>query len=131
VNDQTFEPFVIFPETAQPLVTTSHRADPEDRAWSTFSLSNLFSGVSENREQNGKKTPVWKITVNEAITFTGTIVSICGFVVQFISLRGIHWSASVAQLGTTVIITILKAAVRRNLAKNLKALPLVPGHKLD
>ncbi|KAK4113209.1 hypothetical protein N656DRAFT_708131, partial [Canariomyces notabilis] len=115
VNDQAFLSFAIFPETAQPLVTTSHRAS--ERTILGFCKHFIM--------------PALVVNVREAITVAGTMVSICGFVVQFIGLRGMHWSASVAQLGATIVMTSLRAAVRRNLAKNPKALPLVRDHELD
>ncbi|KAL2198382.1 hypothetical protein P885DRAFT_33150, partial [Corynascus similis CBS 632.67] len=61
----------------------------------------------------------------------GTRESICGYIVQFTGLRGMHWSASVAQLGATILMTILRAWVRRNLAGRPRALPIVSGHELD
>ncbi|KAK4100393.1 hypothetical protein N658DRAFT_507906 [Parathielavia hyrcaniae] len=103
VNDQAFQSFAIFPETAQPLITTSHRAREESLP----------------------------CKVREAITTVGTLVGICGFVVQFVGLRGMHWSTSAAQLSATVVVTTLRAAVRRKLAKKPKAVPLVRGHELD
>ena len=97
VNDQAFEPFAVFPESAQLLVTTSRRAREPKHVAATI----------------------------------GTMVSICGFVAQFVGLRGMHWSAPLAQLGATVVMTILRTWVRRNLAKPLRSQPLVPGHEMD
>ncbi|KAK3346333.1 hypothetical protein B0T25DRAFT_461123, partial [Lasiosphaeria hispida] len=113
VNDQDFKPFAIFPQDAQALVTTSHRASGQqgpDRA-------------TENKFQES--------ITQESITVAGVLASICGFIIQFTGLRGMHWSASVAQLAAIIIMTILRAWVRRNLAKNPKAFPLVAGHELD
>ncbi|KAL8365070.1 hypothetical protein RB595_004064 [Gaeumannomyces hyphopodioides] len=110
VNDQAFEPFAIFPPKPQPLITTSHRASPQKQEIRVGGLG---------------------IKVGELVTVVGVFVSISGFIVQFTGLRAMHWSASVTQLGATVLMTILRAWVRRNLAENPKALPLVPGHELD
>ncbi|RYP50204.1 hypothetical protein DL768_004225 [Monosporascus sp. mg162] len=118
VNDQAFKYFAIFPTNAQALVTTSQRLkgpDEED------------SGQGDpDREDSGQEDPV-----QEIIAVTATMVSVCGFIVQFTGLRGMNWSASVAHLGATVLMTVLRAWVRRNLAGNPKALPLVSGHELD
>lgn len=62
---------------------------------------------------------------------TGSMVSLCGFIVQFIGLRGMHWSASVAQLGATIAMTILRGCIRRNLAKSPACQPLLRGHEMD
>src|SRR5690606_31384917 len=53
------------------------------------------------------------------------------FVVQFVGLRGMHWSASVVQLGAIAIMAVLRALVRRSLAKNPKSRALLPGYELD
>lgn len=58
------------------------------------------------------------------------MIGICDFIVQFIGLRGMHWSASAAQFGATGVMTI-KAFVRRDLAKSPKSQSLLSGHELD
>ncbi len=99
VNDQAFESFAIFPPDAQSLVTTSQRADSEGPA------------------------PHYGIKA-----IAGTFVSLCGFVTQFIGLRGMHWSATIAQLIATVIMAALRSWVRRDLAKNPQCEPLQQKH---
>jgi len=47
-----------------------------------------------------------------------TAVSITGFILQFIGLRALHWSATIAQLGVTSLMTGVRAYVRRALASN-------------
>ncbi|RYP91054.1 hypothetical protein DL770_002827 [Monosporascus sp. CRB-9-2] len=123
VNDQAFKSFAIFPSSAQALVTTSQRLkDPGEED----------SGQEDpGQEDPGQEDPVQEDPVQEIVAVTATMISICGFIVQFTGLRGMHWSASVAQLGATVLMTVLRAWVRRNLAGNPKALPLVSGHELD
>jgi hypothetical protein len=115
VNDQAFDSFAIFPETPQPLVTTSHRAE-------SF----------EARDTKKTKTGLALFrNVREAITLSGTVISLCGFVVQFTGLRGMHWSVSIAQLVAILIMTILRAIIRRHLANHPKAESLVPDYELD
>ncbi|KAI5787309.1 hypothetical protein EDC01DRAFT_617754, partial [Geopyxis carbonaria] len=45
-------------------------------------------------------------------TIIGTVLGGCGFIVQFVGLRGMHWSATIAQLSATLVMTILRALVR-------------------
>ncbi|KAK3376271.1 hypothetical protein B0T24DRAFT_648286 [Lasiosphaeria ovina] len=61
----------------------------------------------------------------------GTIISICGFLVQFVGLRGMHWSASIAQLGATLVMTVLRTLVRRRLAEPLLARRLSSGYEIE
>lgn len=63
-------------------------------------------------------------------TVLGTVIGLCGFVVQFVRLRGIHFSASIAQLIAVVIMTCLRAWVRRGLATPPQYTPLPSGFKL-
>ena len=60
-----------------------------------------------------------------------TTVALCGFVLQFVGLRGMHWSASVAQLGAVLVMVGVKAWVRRGLADSPAFEPLPSGFELD
>jgi ankyrin repeat protein len=61
----------------------------------------------------------------------GTTLGVIGFITQFVGLRGMHWSATIAQLIATLLMTILRAWVRRGLATCPKTWELTPGHELD
>jgi len=67
----------------------------------------------------------------EALAVGGTFVDLSDFVVQFVGLRGMHWSASIAQLIAIAIMIALRASVRRNLAELPKSQPFLPGHEMD
>ncbi|KAK4097975.1 hypothetical protein N658DRAFT_254423 [Parathielavia hyrcaniae] len=56
----------------------------------------------------------------------GTSLAVTGFVVQFIGLRGLHWSAAVVQLGVTLIMTVIRAIVRRGLSSEVASIALRP-----
>ena len=109
VNDQTFEPFAIFPPNDSAIITTSNRASE------ALDLNHGKLGVSTTR----------------VTTVIGASLSLCGFLAQYTGLHGLHWSASVTQLGATLAMAALRAWVRRNLANSPKALPLVANHELD
>ncbi|RYP73985.1 hypothetical protein DL771_003296 [Monosporascus sp. 5C6A] len=145
VNDQAFESFAVFPEDPQALVTTSHRASRRrlEDLWLTKSFGKAKDPeettpepeeTSPEQPQKPPKKPsarLLEFEVEEVMAVTGTMLGICGFIVQFIGLRGMHWSASVAQLGATIVMTVLRASIRRNLAKNPKSHPLLSGHEID
>ena len=111
VNDQAFKPFAVFPDTAQTILTTSQRQNP-------------------NRRKSGHEMEkaVWN---EEVKAVTAIMVCLCGYIVQFIGLRGMHWSASIAQLGAIGVMTVLRAWVRRNIAQLPMAQPLTPEYELD
>lgn len=60
-----------------------------------------------------------------------TMLSLVGFVLQLIDLRGFYWSASVAQLGAIVLMAVLIATVRRGFSDTLRSENLTPSHELD
>jgi hypothetical protein len=105
-NDQVFKSSAIFPGQAQPVITTSQR-----------------------REDSPQR--LLGMTLEEAKTVIGTFTSICRYFVQFIGLRAMHWSASAAQFGAIVVMAVLGALVRRNVAQPPKAQNLLPGHEMD
>lgn len=64
-------------------------------------------------------------------TVIGTAVTLNGFILQFIGLRGMHWSTSIAQLGAVFVMVLFKAWLRRRLARPPHAKELAPGFELD
>ncbi|KAK4144085.1 ankyrin repeat-containing domain protein [Dichotomopilus funicola] len=105
VNDQTFESFAIFPRQPQTIITTSQRKDTH--------------GSSPT------------LVLGETIAVIGATISLCGFVAQFVGLRGMHWSSSIAQLIAVALMVGLRAWVRRNLAQLPASQRLLSGHELD
>lgn len=110
VNDQSFKSFAIFPTKAQHAIVTSQRSKQERNL--TFEESSAG------------------ITV-EVATLVATVITICGFVLQFVGLRGMTWIVSIAQLAAILIMAVLRSLVRRNLAERLKSQPLPREHELD
>lgn len=64
-----------------------------------------------------------------SLAATATIVAVVGFIAQFIGLRALHWSATIVQLGVTLIMTGIRAYVRRGLATNPICSRILDGHE--
>ncbi|RYP78372.1 hypothetical protein DL771_000557 [Monosporascus sp. 5C6A] len=126
VNDQSFEPSAVFAESPRTLITTSRRARNRDA--NKGESSETGQGSEEEAKRGGGAE---SSLVLELKTIAGTMISILGFIVQFIGLRGMHWSASMAQLGAVLLMTVLRAWVRRGLAKPPISQPLPSGYELD
>ncbi|KAH7084761.1 hypothetical protein BKA63DRAFT_2219 [Paraphoma chrysanthemicola] len=61
---------------------------------------------------------------------TATLTAVVGFVIQFVGLRALHWSATVYQLGIMLMLTIVRSLVRRGLAVDPFFYPLLDGFEL-
>lgn len=113
VNDQSFDSFAILAKDPRQIITTSRRTDSQPEVNDSYS--------------EGEDVPErFKI-----LTTIGTMLGLCGFVIQFVGLRGMHWSATISQLAAMLVMTILRAWVRRGLANRPKTLRLPLGHEID
>ncbi|KAK1242983.1 hypothetical protein MKX08_005795 [Trichoderma sp. CBMAI-0020] len=108
VGDQEFKSFALFTGEDQPRIITSSRVAQDQTA---AGRDTLFSLVFK--------------------TVAGAIISLIGFLAQFIGTRGMHWSASIASLIAISIMTALRAWVRRRLTTPILSEPLIPGFELD
>jgi ankyrin repeat protein len=120
VSDQVFESCMVYAKDDRQIITTSRRmkrrndANPTDK--------------NEDAHSAGYNDPSAFL---QLVTISGTAVALCGFVLQFVGLRGMHWSASVAQLGAVIVMVTVKAWVRRGLARSPAFEPLPSGFELD
>ncbi|KAF6818641.1 ankyrin repeat protein [Colletotrichum plurivorum] len=105
VSDQQFESKAIFPEKKRNQFVISARAIGEEE-------TSLFRWL-------------------QILSFFGVFISLAGSVCQFTGLRGMHWTASIAQLGVVALATFVRAVVRRALTHDIKQQTLMPGYELD
>lgn len=111
VSDQVFNSYVIFAKDKRHLITTSRRNDLQPQS-------------DEHEAGSGSRRV-------EYATVAAVLLSFGGFMLQFIGLRGMHWTVSVAQLGATLLMTALRAFVRRGLAEQPHTHKLPEGHEID
>lgn len=60
-----------------------------------------------------------------------TFITIIGYIIQFVGLRALHWSATIIQLGVTLAMTCCRAWVRRGLASQPTCVPLEDTHEAE
>ncbi|CAM1508997.1 Fc.00g027360.m01.CDS01 [Cosmosporella sp. VM-42] len=144
VSDQDFDSFAIFAKGDRNFITTSRRVDNQDglehsaggKGESTASLDQ-----HEEKEEtalapaskaffSNPTVLAFKDNVLDKAVF-GTLISLCGYIVQFSGLRGMHWSATIVQLGAVLVMTSLRAWVRRGLATPPMCQPLDSEFELD
>jgi len=161
VNDQVFDSFAVFAEHDRSIIITSRRSGKSNDSESSqmafeggSRTPKMLAGKKNNGFANAKdiSNPIERDQDNTSLnttkqhkethqqgraisleykTVVGVMVSLCGFVVQFIGLRGMHWSASIAQLGAVFFMAILRSYVRRGLARPPKSQPLSSKFELD
>lgn len=113
VAEQVFRPFAIYPTRKRKYITMSRRNIRENVQ------ENLTTGHSEKDVADTKeKDEQTRERILENVTFTGALISLVGFIGQFIGMRGLNWTASVLQLGITIVVTIIRVIVRRGLGKS-------------
>ncbi|RBA14320.1 hypothetical protein FPRO05_03112 [Fusarium proliferatum] len=108
VGDQVFKSFGIFSDEPRKEVVTS-RPD----------ISTVASEATEEHSVQFSKTTL------------GAFLGISGYIVQFVGLRDMHWSVSIVQLGAVVLMTAVRAAIRRGLAVPPRAQSLSQDFELE
>lgn len=66
-----------------------------------------------------------------AWVLAGVILGVAGFVVQFVGLRAMEWTVSIAQLVATAIMIVVRAWVRRGVTKEPRTEQLSTGFELE
>lgn len=107
VNDQVFYSHAIFAKNKRSIVMTSRRNDK-------FTNPKYFDSQAY-----------------EYGTTAASLLSLVGFIVQFMGLRGMHWSIPVAQVTATIIMTSLRAVVRRGLSECPYSQQLPAEYEMD
>ncbi|CAF3624587.1 unnamed protein product [Fusarium graminearum] len=120
VSDQVFNSHMVYAKDDRQTITKSRRSNRhgKDKSNTTHTGSTAPGGDDPS-------------TFLNVVTITGTGITLCGFVIHFVGLRGMHWSASIAQLGAILVMVCVKAWVRRGLAKSPEREPLPSGFELD
>ncbi|KAF4857780.1 Ankyrin repeat, PH and SEC7 domain containing protein secG [Colletotrichum siamense] len=133
VSDQVFESFAVYATDDQEFITTSRRSQSHEVEQFQSTKDDEDSKPLGAKSQSNHPSISAKgasITL-QVKTVLGTMTCLTGFILQFVGLRGLHWSASIAQLGAVFLMVCLKAWVRRGLATPPNAISLTPGYELD
>ena len=129
VSDQKFDSHVIFgPNKSGPRGGTGILTSRRD--------AKTESDSTNRRTSLPRRQPWWKMkaiasTRREFLTILGVFFGLAGFVLQFQGLRGMNWSASIAQLVCILLMTIWRASVRRGLIAIPVAQQVLEDHEMD
>lgn len=138
VSDQVFKSTALHPQRQRSVITTScrRRVESQDDRRQGFSkivheIGAMLGGMLPRCLSNlVVHKPSDELGLN-TLTIFSTSISLVGFILQFMGLRGMHWSASVFQLGAVGIMTLLKVIIRRGYADPLISQNLVSKYELD
>jgi len=141
VNDQVFDSYAIFAHGSRNSVLTSRLAtdalgnqlksvEAAPPAAKTTVAHTPHTGISPTPAADTSYPPTAS-NFMQTLAVAGTLISVTGFVTQFTGLRGMHWSATIAQLIATLIMTIVRAWIRRGLAQRPRTDRTPQGHELD
>ncbi|SCN86299.1 uncharacterized protein FFB20_07600 [Fusarium fujikuroi] len=136
VSDQVFGSFALYPQRCPQVIVTSQRdsttksnrgRDPESSAVNNADSTSSQSEETENEisSSDSESGPAFNLTV------IATAICLAGFIIQFIGLRAMHWSASVGQLIAVIIMTILRALVRVGFIAPIEYFKLRDKFELD
>lgn len=142
VSDQVFKPYAIYPTSKRERITMSRRNPKLDNQFTirnrttrhqatkvqAIKEGNTNDGSTGDQKTTGAQSLDWPL---QFITFLGALISLVGFISQFIGMRGLNWTASIVQLGITVVVTILRVIVRRGLGKSPFQERLKPKYELE
>jgi len=120
VNDQQFSSYIIRRDQGQSMLRTK--------------FPRLFQQRHTNTQHplmTSHRAAIEKIQNQATLTFIAIMLSLIGFFLQFIGLRGLNWSVTIAQLVSVIIMTLLRAIVRRNMAYDIPSDQLESDHELD
>ena len=136
VSDQSFESYVMFGKYdsgPRNWIRTSRRVDNDDQKQDDNERTNLPAELEDESHSSNFSTWAKNIYSNstEAFTLLGVFLGLCGFILQFQGLRGMNWSASIAQLVCIFLMTIWRAWIRRGLIANPVPNKLHEHHEMD
>ncbi|EPE33339.1 Ankyrin repeat-containing protein [Glarea lozoyensis ATCC 20868] len=118
VSDQSFDSFMLMAKGKKKTVLTSCRNnDP---------LSH------DDAQETGKVEGSTDVSTSlNILCIISTFASITGFILQFEGFRGISWACSIAQLVAIIIMTILRAIIRRGMLDSPATEKITPDYEID
>lgn len=112
MGDQNFGSYILINETQDHQIRTS-------RISSGSKVSNLqFPLDAEQTEaiQDVCVRRAYQDARKKKVIRLGVLLSLSGFICQFVGPRALHWSATITQLAITLIMTMMRAQVRRGIS---------------
>jgi hypothetical protein len=127
VGDSSFDSFLIMAKGSRTRILNSRRGD-ESAEPKTKEISD-DSSYTDNEKKKGFHHDFG--TILHYLVVIGVFTGLSGFVLQFEGFRGLSWSCSIAQLVAILIMTTLRAVVRRGLLRKPYTKQIPFEHEMD
>ncbi|KAK5654305.1 hypothetical protein OQA88_7483 [Cercophora sp. LCS_1] len=127
VNDQTFRPYAIL-EGKRLRVITSSRRNGDKQSSEKKRMDGAHGAPHSDLITRiiGSITNPWG-----AATVFGVLAAVAGFILQFIGLRALPYPVSFAQLGSILVMALLRAFIRNRTRRPLQGFETLPRYELD
>jgi len=123
VNDQQFDSY---------FIQRQEQAPGRSHFYKILSYALPTKWLNANPQLQIRKSRKAETNKQQTLTIIATSISVSAFVLQFIGLRGLNGSVTIAQLIVTGVMTVLRAVVRRGLvADEVRCEKLQKGYELD
>jgi len=123
VNDQQFDSY---------FIQRQELASGRSHFYKILSYALPTKWLNANPQLQIRKSRKAETNKQQTLTIIATSISVSAFVLQFIGLRGLNGSVTIAQLIVTGVMTVLRAVVRRGLvADEVRCEKLQKGYELD
>lgn len=109
-------------EIVKKVVRLQRSCTVSDQHFASFAIHNSPDDLDVRTSRLNKRD-------YSSLAATAAIATVVGFIAQFIGLRALHWSATIVQLGVTLIMTGIRAYVRRGLATNPICTSMLDEHE--
>ncbi|KAI9736241.1 MAG: hypothetical protein M1834_001127 [Cirrosporium novae-zelandiae] len=133
VSDQSFNSFFIMARSTRQSILTSRRKDDSDLTQYTAKTTQNQAMHHTKHSRNSDK--IYKFISNalrlQTLAIARALTGLSGFVLQFEAFRGMSWVCSIAQLIALLLMTILRAYVRRNLLDRPHTEGMDEGYEMD
>jgi hypothetical protein len=147
VSDQSFESYVIFAQGSRDAVLKSHRRETQETN-AGYPKAPPTNGQMGFQKMMSSTVGKFASSYEEGFTLLGTFLALAGFILQFTGnnprnksypaltlsagLRGLNWTASIAQLVAIALMTVVRAWLRRGMiTPPLAARVHSAGHEMD
>ena len=151
VSDQRFDPYILLAGSKREVIASTRNSDislaamledadgkgPKEPASSDTGARQTTLEVTESDgagtksgtrdgEASQDREPFWK-----GMTVAAAVAASLGFTSQFMGLRGLTYPCSLAQIGAIIVMTLIRAVIRRHLGREPDHYSAVAQHELD